>query len=95
MTALEVTITVDTSTVEVEEEHPAVVWDEICEQWVSYDIDEIPHWAETQDEAKAKAVEATNIFLEHLAKCPTDEALLAFSHDWEDEPQNFICNGIF
>ena len=62
-----------------------VEWDVLCDEWVAYDIDEMPHWGVTRTAARNRAIEANNVILEHLAKCPTDAALDIedmLSDDW-------------
>jgi len=72
-------------------ESPRVDWDNECDQWITFDLDGNPHWDDNRQGAITKAIEANNVIMEHLAKCPTDEALLAWSHDWTDDPVNYKC----
>ena len=72
---------------------PDTIWDPECNQWLSFDINELPHWDNSREEAKKKAIEANNIFFEHLAKCPSDEVLLLGYLDWKDDPVNYKCYG--
>ena len=73
------------------EENPRVDWDMDCDQWITFDLDGMPHWDSTRQGVIAKVIEANNIIMEHLAKCPTDEGLLIYERDWEDDPVNFKC----
>ena len=83
--------TIQTAEIESIGKSKDVFWDNECDQWIAFDMDGIPHWDNKRSEAITKAQEANNVIMEHLAKCPTDEALMAWSHDWADEPVNYKC----
>ena len=69
--------------------------DEYIGEWVSYDLNEIPHWSQIRVEAEQKALDANRVILDHKEKCPSDWDLIEFGYrDWKNDPVNFKCNGL-